>query len=91
MFVNMKHRYTTLTQRVVIYKTFSNSLIIHEIKTKENHKRDGFGNVIKHLHKLAKLSPSFSPEVRICLRSHIKHSHECQTPRTEVEERGAVH
>ena len=38
------------------------SLIIHEAKTKENHKRDGFGNVIKPLHKLAKLSPSFSPE-----------------------------
>ena len=54
---------------------FSKSLIIHEAKTKENHKRDGFGNMIKHLHKLAKLSPSFSPEVRICLRSCIKHSH----------------
>ena len=53
----------------------SKSLIIHEAKTKENHKRDGFGNVIKHLHKLAKLSPSFSSEVRICLRSCIKHSH----------------
>ena len=53
---------------------FSNSLIIYEAKTKENHKHDGFGNVIKHLHKLAKLSPSFSPEVRICLRSCIKHS-----------------
>ena len=26
---------------------------------------------MKHLHKLAKLSPSFSPEVRICLRSYI--------------------
>ena len=49
--------------------------IIHEAKIKENHKRDGFGNVIKHLYKLAKLSPSFSPEVRICLRSCIKHSH----------------
>ena len=43
---------------------FSNSLIIHEAKTKENHKRE-----------LAKLSPSFSPEARICLRSCIKHSH----------------
>ena len=53
---------------------FSNSLIIHEAKTKEN-KRDGFGNMIKHLHKLAKLSPSSSPEVRICLRSCIEHSH----------------
>ena len=50
---------------------FSNSLIIHKAKTKENHKHDGFGNVIKHLHKLAKLSPSFSPEVGICLRSCI--------------------
>ena len=48
----------------------SNSLIIHEAKTKENHKRDRFGNMIKHLHKLAKL-----PEVRICLRSCTKHSH----------------
>ena len=54
---------------------FSNSLIIREAKTKENHKCDGFGNVIKHFHKLAKLSPSFSPQVRICLRSCIKHSH----------------
>ena len=36
-----------------------------------------FGNVIQHLHKLARISPSFSPEVRICLRSCIKHSHEC--------------
>ena len=53
---------------------FSNSLIIHEAKTKGNHKRDGFGNVIKPLQKIAKLSPSFSPEVRICLRSCIKHS-----------------
>ena len=26
-----------------------------------------FGNMIKHLHKLAKPSPSFSPEVRIIL------------------------
>ena len=33
----------------------SNSLIIHKAKTKENHKCDGF----QHLHKLAKLSPSF--------------------------------
>ena len=56
------------------YFNFSNSLIIQEAKTKDNHKRDGFGNVIKHLHKLAKLSP-VSPEVRICLRSCIKHSH----------------
>ena len=54
--------------------TFSNSLISHKAKTKENHKRDGFGNMIKHLHKLAKLSPSFSPEVHICSRSRIKHS-----------------
>ena len=36
----------------------------HEAKTKENHKRE-----------LAKLSPSFSPEARICLRSYIKHLH----------------
>ena len=55
----------------IVYTHFSNSLIIHEAKTKENHKRDGFGNMIKHLHKLAKVSP----EVRICLRSCIKHSH----------------
>ena len=34
-----------------------------------------FGNMMKHLHKLGKLSPLFSPEVRICLRSYIKHSH----------------
>ena len=27
---------------------FSNSLIINEAKAKENHKRDGFENVIKH-------------------------------------------
>ena len=45
-------------------KNFSNSLIIHEAKTKENRKRNGFGNMMKHLHKLAKLSPSFSPEAR---------------------------
>ena len=54
---------------------FSNSLIIHEAKTNENHKCDGFGNVIKHLYILAKLSPLFSPEVCICLRSCIKHLH----------------
>ena len=54
---------------------FSNSLIIHEATTKENHKHNGFGNMMKYLHKLAKHSPSFSPEVRICLRSYIKHSH----------------
>ena len=60
---------------VVSEKLFSNSLIIHEAKTKENHKRNGFGNMMKHLHKLAKLSPSFSPEARICLRSYIKHLH----------------
>ena len=46
-----------------------------ELLKQENHKHDGFGNMIKHLHKLAKLSPLFSPEVRICLRSYIKHSH----------------
>ena len=57
------------------YFNFSNSLIIQEAKTKDNHKRDGFGNVIKHLHKLAKVSPSFSPEVCICLRSCIRHLH----------------
>ena len=56
----------------VVDRYFSNSLIVNEAKTKENYKCDGFGNVIKHLHKLAKLSPSFSPEV---LRSCIKHSH----------------
>ena len=39
-----------------MYMYFSNSLIIHEAKTKENHKRDGFGNV----HKLAKLVFSLS-------------------------------
>ena len=37
----------------ILYVTFSNSLIIHEAKTKENHKCDVFGNMIKHLHKLA--------------------------------------
>ena len=63
-----------LRQRFIL---ISNSLIIHEAKTKENHKHDGFENVIKHLHKLAKLSPLFFPEVRICLRSCIKHSHQC--------------
>ena len=30
--------------------SFSNSLIVHEAKTMENHKRDGFGNVIEYLH-----------------------------------------
>ena len=60
----------------VPYVHFSNSLLIHEAKTTENHKRDGFGNMIKHLHKLAKVSPSFSPEVRICLRRRIRHSHD---------------
>ena len=59
------------------YVYLSNSLIIHKAKTKENHKCDRFGNMIKHLHKLAKLSPSFSPEVHICLRSRIKHLHLC--------------
>ena len=47
----------------VFYINFSNSLVIHEAKTKENHKRDRFGNGIKHLHKLAKLFPSFSKYV----------------------------
>ena len=47
-----------------ILKLINNS----RAKKKENHKRDGFGNVIKHLHKLAKLSLSFSPEVRIGLK-----------------------
>ena len=56
---------------------FSNSLIIHKAKTKENHRHGGFGNMIKHLHKFAKLSPSFSPEVHICFRGCIKHSCEC--------------
>ena len=55
-------------------KCWKHSSQTHEAKTKEIHKRDGFGNVIKHLHKEAKLSLSFSPEVRICLRSYIKHS-----------------
>ena len=36
----------------------------------------GFDTVTKHL---LKLSPSFSPEVRICLRSHIKLMHLCFT------------
>ena len=31
----------------------------------------GFGNVMQNLHKLAKLSSSFSPEVPICLRSCV--------------------
>ena len=64
-----------LKSKAVSYDSFSNSLIIHKAKTKENQKCDGFGNMIIHLYKLAKLSPSFSPEVRICLRSCIKHSH----------------
>ena len=33
--------------------------------------------MIQHLHKSAKLSPSFSPEVCICLRSCMKHLHLC--------------
>ena len=62
------------------YIRFSNSLIIHKLaKRKENHKRDGFRNVIKHLHKLAKLSSSFFPEICICLRSCIIHSQLYQT------------
>ena len=37
----------------------------------------GLRNVMQNLHKLAKLSPSFSSEVPICLRSRIKHLHLC--------------
>ena len=37
----------------------------------------GFGNVMQNLHKLAKLSSSFSPEVPICLRSCVIHSLLC--------------
>ena len=53
---------------IKVFKLINNS----RSKTKENHKRDGFGNTIKHLHKL---SPSFSSEAHICLRSCIKHLH----------------
>ena len=67
--------------------TQANISHLHEAKTKENHKHEGLGNVIKHLHKLAKLSPSFSPEVRICLRSCIKHSCECLIPHISREAR----
>ena len=59
------------TRKLPIKIDFSNSLIIHEAKTKETPSVTGFGNVIQPLYKLAKLSPSFSPEVRICLRSRI--------------------
>ena len=65
----------SFTVHVMFEMDFSNSLIIHEAKTKENHKHDRFGNTIEHLLRLAKLSLSFSPEVRICLRSCIKHSY----------------
>ena len=35
---------------------FSNSLIIHEANTKENHKPNSrFGNMMKHLHKLGSM------------------------------------
>ena len=44
---------TNLFLTLLLETSFSNSLIIHEAKTKENHKHDGFGNMIKHLHKLA--------------------------------------
>ena len=67
-------RFQYFLGNLILSIQFSQPLIIHEAKTKENHKRDGFGNMVKHLHKLVKLSPSFSPEVRICLRSCIKHS-----------------
>ena len=66
------------TKFVVFYDNlvgYEKEILFHKAKKKENHKCDGFGNVIKDLHKLAKLSPSFSPEVRICLRSCIKNSH----------------
>ena len=74
--VHVSDMFNTVNNRFwTHYNYISHSLIIHSTKTKENHKCDGFGNMIKHLHKLAKLSPLFSPEVRICLRSCIKHSH----------------
>ena len=57
------------TRKLPIKIDFSNSLIIHEAKTKDI--PSGFGNVIQPSYRLAKVSPSFSPEAHICLRSHI--------------------
>ena len=72
---NLRHGFVGLLSYTFRIITFSNALIIDGLRQRKITSATAFGNVIQHLHKLSKLSPSFSPEVCICLRSCIKHSH----------------
>ena len=47
------------------------SLIIHEIKTKEINNETEFGYVRKNLHKLTQLSSQFSPKICICFSCNM--------------------
>ena len=61
-----------------VWTCFSNSLIIHKIKTKEINTEMEFGYVMKHLHKIKPTFISIFPlNILICLRCYIKHSGEC--------------
>ena len=53
---------------------FSNSLIIHKAKTKEIHNWSVFRNRRKITAEFCQLSPGFSPEILVRLRSNFKHS-----------------